>query len=146
MAARGRDVAVAWFAAPGEAAQVKAAFSTDAGATFGPPVRLDAGAPGGRVDIALLDDGTAVVTWLERVSTEGGGATGEIRARLVAPDGSAGEPRVLARSSDARASGFPRLALAPGGEMVVAWTDVLDEVSRVRVARFDRAALPEPGA
>src|SRR6476620_9237953 len=41
VSARGRDVVVAWFAAPNDQGRAYAAFSNDAGRTFGNPVRLD---------------------------------------------------------------------------------------------------------
>jgi len=73
LAASGARVAIAWFTAPGDSGRVNVAFSDNAGATFSAPVRVDGGSPAGRVDVALLPDGAALVTWVERV----GGATPE---------------------------------------------------------------------
>ena len=42
-----------------------AAFSFDGGASWGTARRVDEGRPLGRVDIELLPDGGAVLTWLE---------------------------------------------------------------------------------
>lgn len=119
LAARGRQVAVAWFTAPGDDAQVNLAFSTDAAATFGPPARLDASRPLGRVDVVVLDDGAALATWLER---DAGGVS--IASRRVAPDGAAGPLRRLAASDAARASGFPRIARLGPDRLMLAWTSV----------------------
>ncbi|HXG56368.1 MAG TPA: sialidase family protein, partial [Vicinamibacterales bacterium] len=58
LSARGRDVAIAWFTAKGDQPKSFAAFSTDAGRTFGPPIRLDDDASLGRVDAELLPDGS----------------------------------------------------------------------------------------
>lgn len=56
-------VAVAWYTeAPTPRVQV--AFSLDGTATFTEPVRVDAGAPDGRVDVAVIS-GQAVVAWSE---------------------------------------------------------------------------------
>src|SRR5439155_4248240 len=63
--ARGRQVAVAWFTAKDDQGRAFAAFSTDAGATFGAPIRLDEAGSQGRVGIALLEDGSAVASWIE---------------------------------------------------------------------------------
>ena len=129
IAADGRRVAVAWFTAANDSARVKLAFSDDAGATFGPPVRIDGGVPAGRVDVALLKDGGALVTWIERV----GGDTAAVRVRRVARDGRAGAPMVIAQSSAARSSGFPQMVLT-GSDVVFAWT-VPGKPSAIRVAR-----------
>jgi hypothetical protein len=117
LAARGRDVALAWFAAPGDESRVQVAFSGDGGATFGRPVRVDDGKPAGRVDVVLLDDGDALVSWLESA-----GERGEVRVRRVRPDGARGPALVAAGSSTARSTGFPRMERA-GTEVVIAWRD-----------------------
>ena len=65
LAANGNNVALAWFTAANGEAQVKLAFSKDAGARFGKPIRLDGGKPLGRVDVLFLDKTTALVSWLE---------------------------------------------------------------------------------
>lgn len=130
LAARDANVALAWFTAPGDSARVHVAFSRDAGATFAAPVRVDGGTPAGRVDVALLPDGAALVTWVERV----GGDVAAVRARRVARDGTAGAPVTLATSSVARASGFPRTVIA-GDRVYFAWTVPGRPASSVRVAR-----------
>ena len=135
IAARDRRVALAWFTAPGDTGRVNVAFSDDGGGTFGTPVRVDDGTPAGRVDIALLPDGGALVTWIERV----GGDVAAVRARRVTRDGKAGTATTIASSSAARASGFPSLALT-GSNVMFAWT-VPGRPSAVRVARAPLAAF-----
>ena len=135
IAASGNRVAIAWFSAARDAAQVKVAFSNDAGAKFDAPVRVDGGNPGGRVDIALLGDGSALATWIERT----GGDTAEVRMRRVSEGGKLGAGRTIAVSSAARASGFPRMVLS-GSDVVIAWT-VPGRPSRIRVARGAVAGL-----
>lgn len=134
LAANGARVALAWFTAPGDSGRVNVAFSDNAGATFGAPVRVDGGTPAGRVDVALLPDGAALVTWVERV----GGDVAAVRSRRIAPDGKVGAPMTIASNSAARASGFPRAAVT-GTNVIFAWT-VPGRPSTVRVAR---AALAE---
>src|SRR5690606_30201135 len=87
------DAVVAWLTAAGISPRVHVAFSSDAGDTFSAPLRVDGGNPVGRVDVLLLDGDRALVLWLER-SAEGG----EVVARVVARDGSMGEPASLART------------------------------------------------
>jgi hypothetical protein len=140
--ARGDEVAVAWFTAPGDSARVQAAFSADGGATFGPAVRLDAGNPGGRVDVTLLPDGSAAVLWIERTGQQ----AAEIRVRRVRADGAVGAPAIVAASSAERASGFPRMVPDAQGRLVFAWTDVAGERATVRIARVAVDAIPAVGA
>ncbi len=130
-AAAERRVAVAWFTGARDTARVRLAFSRDAGASFDEPVRVDDGNPAGRVDVALLADGSAAVTWLERV----GGAS-ELRLRRIGPDGEVGPGVTVGRSTDGRSSGFPRLVATGEGTLLVAWTDARGDRSTVRVARI----------
>jgi len=130
VAAAGQRVAVAWFTAANDSARVKLAFSDNAGAKFGAPIRVDGGNPAGRVHVALLRDGDALVTWIERT----GGDTAAVRSRRVGRDGRLGSATTIAASSAARASGFPRMALT-GSDVVFAWT-APGRPSGVRVARL----------
>lgn len=128
--ARGSAVAVAWFTAARDTPRVQVAFSDDGGETFDAPVRVDGGNPVGRVDLVLLDDRRALIVWLERAA-EGA----DVRGRIVARDGRAGEPAVLARTAAQRPSGFPRMARYDGG-VLLAWTEP-GTLSRVRAAALD---------
>lgn len=131
--ARGRQVVVAWFTGAGDEAKVQLAFSRDAARTFDPPIRVDGGDPAGRVDVRLLDDGDAVATWLERT----GGDDAEIRMARVTPAGVVRVGRV-AGTRAARASGFPRMAIAPwdARAALLGWTDAADpDAPRVRLVR-----------
>lgn len=53
--AQGNSLAVAWFTSPDKKAQVNIVFSTDEGATFGAPIRIDEGKGIGRLDVVMLD-------------------------------------------------------------------------------------------
>ena len=128
LAARDAAVAVAWFTAPGNRPRVNVAFSDDGALTFVGPLRVDSGQPAGRVDVVMLDDGAALVTWLERGA---GGA--RILSRRVEPGGGMGDPVPVADTDAARASGFPRIARLGPDRLMIAWTDPAGE-SRVRVA------------
>jgi hypothetical protein len=129
--ARSHEVAVAWFTAP-DRPRVRLAFSSDNGRTFSPPVEVAAGAVAGRVDVVLLDDGRAVVSWLADAP---GGA--EFVAQPFARDGTvAGPPVLIARSSIERASGFPQM-IRSGDRLVFAWTQAGEPASlRTAVARL----------
>ncbi len=73
---------MAWFTAAKEVPRVKVAFSDDAGATFGSPIQVDEGSPVGRVDVLIMSDGSALVSWLERTSKGG-----SIKVRRIRPEG-----------------------------------------------------------
>jgi hypothetical protein len=124
VAARGEQVIAAWFTGAREMPQVRLAWSADGGATFGAPVRVDAGRPLGRVELVVLPDGEALVLWLEQT-----GERSELRARRALPDGTLREPQTLAVTSAARASGFPRAA-ATADAVHLVWTDVGAEGAR----------------
>ena len=126
LSTNGDTVAIAWFTAPEQKSTVLAAFSFDAGVSFGAPMRIDDGDPLGRVDIELLPSGVAVVSWLERTSD-----AAEVRVRPARPDGTVGDAQLITQTSERRASGFPRMILA-GEEILFAWTEVGDS-GRVRV-------------
>ena len=117
ISAQGEDVVAVWFTAAQDTARVLLAFSTDAGATFGPPMRVDAGAPNGRVDVELLADGDAIVTWIERTGPE----SSEVRARLARRDSGLEPPLTVVRVAKGRATGFPRMARRQN-DVVLAWT------------------------
>lgn len=117
VSADGNRVAVAWFTAAKETPRVKVIFSNDAGATFGQPIQVDEATPVGRVDVLLLKDGSALVSWLERTAKGG-----EVKIRRIRSDGSRGQAITVAESSAARVSGFPRMTRA-GDEIIFAWTD-----------------------
>lgn len=134
VAASGRRVAVAWFTAAGDDPRVLLAFSEDAGASFGPPVRVDDGSPAGRVDVVMLPGGSALVSWLERTRD----SAAEVRVRRIAAPGVAGAAPARGRamtvtvSRAARASGFPRMVRS-GTRIIFAWT-LPGESPRVHVA------------
>lgn len=116
----GTRIALAWFSAAGDKARVRVAFSTDAGASFAAPVDVDAQKPLGRVDVALLDGGDALVLWLGQQAE-----AVRVLARRVSERGVMGAPSVVAETSGARSSGFPRMKRS-GDEIVFAWTEASD--------------------
>ena len=130
IAANGNRVALAWFTAATDSGRVNVAFSDDGGATFGAPVRIDDGRPAGRVDVAMLPEGGALVSWIERT----GGDTAAVRARRVSRDGRPAAAVTIATSSAKRASGFPRVVML-GGDAIFAWTEP-GTPSAIRVARL----------
>lgn len=135
--ARGAALAVAWFTAANGVARVQARTSADAGRTFGAPVAIDLGKPLGRIETVALADGSAVIIWLE-IGTAANAAG--IYARRLWPEGTLSAAALVADSSQARASGFPRAALKKDGRILMSWTHV-GEQPQVRTLEFDPAAL-----
>ena len=115
LSARGRQVTAAWFTAPDEKGRAFVAFSQDAGKTWGNPIRLDEQASLGRVDVELLDDGSAVASWIEMVDRRS-----HLMVRRVSSSGE--RSQAVDVSGDGRPSGYPRLARS-GGDLILAWTD-----------------------
>ena len=127
VAADGKRVAVAWYTESNESPRVKAAFSNDAGATFGKPIDVDDGETRGRVDVLMLPDGSALICWLS-----GNAQGGAINVRRVSPDGKLGPATMIAKTDISRSSGFPRMARR-GSEVHFAWTE-FGKPSNVRTA------------
>lgn len=127
LSANGRDVAIAWFTAVGNEGHVYAAFSSDAGATFGPPVRIDDVGAVGRVDVELLADGSAAVTWIEFAEQRS-----EFRIRRAERGGARSSSMAVAGIASGRSSGYPRLARR-GNELLFAWVET-GEKPQVRTA------------
>jgi hypothetical protein len=117
LSADGRRVAIAWFTAKGDQGRAMAAFSADAGKTFGSPIQLDDVSALGRVDIALLDDGSAIATWIEFAD-----GRAQFKMRRIHPDGRKSPAMMVSNMAASRASGYPRLARF-GNELVFAWTE-----------------------
>ena len=118
---RGDTLVVAWYTAAHDSARVLAARSTDGGATFGAPVRIDDGEPVGRVAVAFAPNGSAAVVWMEHETPE----TASVRVRTITSTSDAmwqtSASRSISTTSSARQSGFPRVAVL-GDSLFVAWT------------------------
>jgi hypothetical protein len=127
VSARGKQVVVAWFTGANDKPRALAAFSTDAGRSFGPPIRLDDEASLGRVDVELLPDGSAAAAYIEFA-----GQRPQLRIRHIQPDGSRSDPVPIVGLGGDRSSGYPRMALHDG-ELLFAWTD-REPTSQVRAA------------
>lgn len=117
LSARARLVAAAWFTAANDEGRAFVAFSSDAGRTWGAPIRLDEGMALGRVDVELLDDDSAVATWIELA-----GGRSQLRLRRIDPSGGRSAALPVASVGEGRAAGFPRLARR-GDELIFAWTE-----------------------
>lgn len=130
IASRGDTVVVAWFTAANDTARVLSAMSTDGGANFGPPTRVDDGNPIGRAAVVFDAAGDVVVGWMEQQTPQ----TADIRVRRVAGN-RASASQIVTTTSSARQSGFPRMVVV-GDTLLVAWTAVAPSL------QVQLAALP----
>jgi len=136
IATRGDNVAVAWFTAANNNTKVRFAMSTNGAESFGDAIDIAVDRPLGRVGLLLLDDGTALVSWL----SQGEGSEGLIQARAVFADGARGEVTTVAKTSSGRMSGFPQIA-EYGDSIVFAWTQTGTEESMVRTLIYAKNTL-----
>lgn len=132
----GRQVDVAWFTAAVEP-EVRFARSFDGGSTFGEPMQIDLalGSPWGRVDVVTLDDGTSIVSYVDRA----GPGRGHVALREIRASGEAYRTAALLSGEEpARQVGFPQM-VRNGGDLIVAWTSAEGEDShRVHTVRVTR--------
>jgi hypothetical protein len=117
LAARGAQAAIAWFTLKGGQGQAFTAFSSDGGRTWGAPIRLDDGGSLGRVDIDLLEDGSALATWVEFADGHA-----QLRLRRVRPTGDKSPAVSIAGVPGGSSSGFPRF-VRQGNELIFGWTE-----------------------
>jgi len=126
-----QGVVVSWFTAANNDPSVQVAFSQDNGATFGDPIRIDAGQAIGRVDTAFLADGSALVLWMEPYQENT-----VIKCRRVYPDGQLDEPITITETDAARASGFPQLEVLKEIAYIT-WTVLDKDQSTVEMATIN---------
>ena len=125
LSARGRQLVAGWFTGKDDKGQAYAAFSTDAGRTWGAPIRLDDQTSLGHVDVEMLDDGSAVATWVEFADNRS-----QFRMRRVEPSGM--RSAAITINGDGRVSGYPRVARS-GNELVFAWTEGVEGEGALKV-------------
>jgi hypothetical protein len=115
LSARDRTLVAAWFTGKDDKGQALAAFSNDAGRTWGTPIRLEDETSLGHVDVEMLDDGSAVATWVEFAADRS-----QFRMRRIEPSGMRSPSITI--NGNSRVSGYPRVARS-GKELVFAWTE-----------------------
>lgn len=109
----GNSLVIAWFSMPDKNGQVNLLFSENGGETFSKPIRIDEGKPIGRVDVLMLNENSAMVSWME-------GA--DIKAVRVNKNGTKETSMIIASSTESRSGGFPQMTRA-GNKLIFAWTD-----------------------
>ena len=130
IAAYENTTATAWFTAAEGIAKVKVAFMDDSGASFQEPIIVDDSVSVGRVDIVMIDNQSAYVSWLDLE-----GETPLIKFRKVSKNGSMNDPIIVSETSASRGSGFPQMELIDG-TLFFAWTNVEEDKTSVSLSQF----------
>lgn len=120
--------AAAWFTAANETPAVKVAFSNSD--SFNQPITVDDQMPIGRVDIVMLDEQSALVSWMTNKNDKT-----VINTRKVSKDGSMDELRTIAETNGSRGSGFPQMELV-GNQVYFAWTNLKEDGSNVMMKKI----------
>lgn len=128
LATQGKSVVVTWYSVKDNQPEVKIAFSKDAASSFFEPIRIDEGNPLGRVDVILISENLALISWLE--ATEG---KVFIKARYVNSMGEMQKSFTIAETSAGRNSGFPILEKSED-KVIVAWTAIEDSLTYIKTA------------
>ncbi len=136
VSAKNNVVAVTWFTIADNTPKVKVVFSNDNGNTFGTPITIATETIMGRLDIELLDDGSAIVSSMD--SKEGESL---ILLQHIKQDGTISEPFQVSETANSRSSGFPRMILKDDA-IYLAWTSV-GETLNVQSAKILIDAIKE---
>lgn len=131
LSALNKDVAVAWNTVQQGRGRTLVAFSRDSGRSFGAPVRVDDEQSMGRPQVALLDGGSAAVSWIEFAD-----GRSQFRLRRIERTGTRSPAATIA---DGMGAQHPRLA-RHGDELILAWVENTRGSTRVRTALADARA------
>ncbi len=117
IAADGDDVAAAWFSAVDDQPVVHFARSTDSGASFGQSIAIDTSGSFGYVDVELLGNGDAIVSWLRS-----GAERLALATRRVTSVGELMAIETAVEIDITRPLDFPQM-VPMGDRLVFVWTD-----------------------
>lgn len=131
--ADGDRIAVGWFTAASEPL-VQVALSSDSGQSLSPPIEVVRANTLGRVAVALLDDSSVVVSWLENSKS----GNSKVKVRRVYADGSVGTVREI--TDVASAFSVPQM-LRHGSDLIFAWTQRNGDTQTVVSARVSINSL-----
>ena len=120
-------VALAWFTAENDNPRIQVSFSENQGETFGLQYRVDNGNAIGRVDVVMIDQNNAVVSWMEP-----DGIDTLIQILKVSSNGEKNMPITITKTRSERSSGFPQLEVV-GDKLYVAWTSLEDKIPAIKI-------------
>ncbi len=129
LSAIGSSAGLAWFTGANDQPRVKVAFSDDGGLNFGDPLTVDEGKPLGRVDLFMLDENTALLSWMEMNEQDA-----ELRLAVIDKLRGKLTSMTVSELSSARSTGFPQLEVA-GGEVFLAWNEETPQGRRIKLVK-----------
>ena len=130
-------VAVAWYTMEENESRTYLIRSDDGGETFGDPILIAGDRSTGRVDLAMIENGTLYVSWLRHR-----GDVGDVMLTEVDPSGNVKDPILVGVTSPSRTSGFTQLKATETG-LLMAWTQT-EPLIRVRNALVPFESWNEP--
>ncbi|MGK0386329.1 MAG: hypothetical protein ACI849_000938 [Patiriisocius sp.] len=106
----GKNVAVAWFTGVNETPKVQLLFSKDSGESFGTPIHVNTKQTLGRVDVIVLNETEAVISWMERDEDD----TAYVQLAKISSSGEKGATVTITKTKGSRATGFPQIEFLDG--------------------------------
>ncbi|WP_273566914.1 hypothetical protein [Maribacter halichondriae] len=128
-------LAIAWFTAANENPKVNVIFSADGGKFFDTPISVSEMNAMGRVDIALLDHDTAIISYMESKKD-----SAQIKAVKVKRSGEVSKAIKITDLDASRKTGFPQMELV-NDKVYFAWTDVDNGHSTIHTAYVPKQAF-----
>ncbi len=117
------NVAVSWFSNANDTPEIKITFSDDNGETFKKPIKVTQNNPSGRVDVAFVDDNSALVSWLDNIDNKA-----VIQLQRILKTGGKSSVITVSESSESRSSGFPRMVIKDN-DAFLTWTNSGDTLT-----------------
>ena len=127
----GNSIGLAWFTAANDEPRVKVSFSDDGGLNFQEPYLVDEGKPLGRVDIVMLNQNKALISWMEM-----SGEDAQLRLALIDKFKGKLTSMVVSELSSKRSTGFPQLELADG-KVFMAWNLETPKGKSIKLVKTD---------
>jgi hypothetical protein len=125
------SIAVAWYSGARDTARVYVKISKDAGETFGEPIQINEHPTLGRIDVAVINEKMAAVTWIETIEED----QTFIMIRSISNNGKKGPAIPLAKTSKSRSSGFPILEKT-GDNLLLTWVDISEDTHQIKTAKI----------
>ncbi len=144
----GNHIAVSWFTGAKGKGDIRVVFSEDAGKTFSVARDIDAVSHNGalgKVDIVLLDEGQALVSWIGRAVDKD---TEVIYVRRINSKGILGPYVKIAELKNSRRAGVPQMERV-GNTVYLVWTvpsinnSINNEHEKVRGLKMVKLALKD---
>ena len=111
--------AVVWYTFSKNKNQIKVAFTDNISSGFQPPILVEANDPIGRVDIELLNDSNAIISFIDIIDDKA-----YIKLQMITKGGSQSKLLLIDESSESRSSGFPVITLnKEKSNTIIAWTE-----------------------